>query len=72
MAKAKENAKKEKSARGGRLPIRLSDEERAEFERKAAEAGSPSLAAYLRECGLPDTPEAIDALRHYGSAGSEN
>ena len=52
MAKAKEKAKKEKTTRGGRLPIRLSDEERAAFERKAAEAGSPSLAAYLRECVL--------------------
>lgn len=38
--------------RAGRFPIRLADEERAEFERKATEAGSPSLAAYLRECIL--------------------
>ena len=46
----KAEAKPGKNRRAGRLPIRLSDGERAEFERKATEAGSPSLAAYLREC----------------------
>lgn len=41
-----------RQARAGRLAIRLSADERADFERKAAEAGSSSLAAYLRECVL--------------------
>lgn len=41
-----------KKARDGRFPIRLSGEERADFDRKRLEAGSPSLAAYLRDCIL--------------------
>lgn len=41
-----------KKARDGRFPIRLSGEERADFERKRLDAGSPSLAAYLRDCIL--------------------
>lgn len=41
-----------KKTRDGRFPIRLSGEERADFERKRLEAGSPSLAAYLRDCIL--------------------
>lgn len=45
-------AKAGKMARDGRFPIRLSREERADFERKRLEAGSPSLAAYLRDCIL--------------------
>lgn len=44
--------RKKRQARPGRLAIRLSAEERADFERKAAEAGCASLAAYLRESVL--------------------
>lgn len=45
-------AKAGKKTRDGRFPIRLSKDERADFERKQLEAGSPSLAAYLRDCIL--------------------
>jgi len=50
MGKTNSDAKPAKLARTSRLPIRLSLDERAEWDAKASAAGSPSLTAYLREC----------------------
>lgn len=44
--------KPKRRPRAGRLAIRMSDDERSLFQQKATDAGSPSLAAYLRECVL--------------------